>query len=423
MCPYCKGKGFFIKDVPVGHPDFGKLIPCQCKLKEMEKRRMAHLGRWTSLSYLKDMTFETFKPEGVGLSEELRRNLRLAYESALRFAQNPKGWLLIKGGYGSGKTHLAAAIANYRLQKGEPAIFIVVPDLLDYLRTTFSPGSQVDYDERFDELRNAPLLILDDLGAHSTTSWAREKLFQLLNHRYLARLPTVITTDLELEEIDPRLRSRLADPDVTEIITIKAPDYRQATSQGVSSLSALGLYRHMTFENFELRTDEVEMGPEERRNLREALRVAKEYARKPEGWLVIMGKTPGCGKTHLAAAIANHLASQGYQVIFVVVPDLLDYLRATFSPQSPVSYDRAFEEVRNAPFLVLDDLGTESATPWAKEKLYQLFNHRYVARLPTVITTSRDLEEIDPRIRFRMLDPAISTVFVLTVPEYLKGRR
>lgn len=389
----------------------------------MEKKRMAHLGRWTSLSYLQHMTFETFKPEGVGLSEELRLNLRLAYEAALRFAQNPKGWLLIKGGYGSGKTHLAAAIANYRLQRGEPAIFIAVPDLLDYLRSTFSPGSLVDYDERFDEIRNAPLLILDDLGTQSTTSWAREKLFQLLNHRYLARLPTVITTNLELEEIDPRLRSRLADPDFTEIITIKAPDYRQAASQTSSSLSALGLYRHMTFENFDLRTDELGLKPEEHRNLREALRIAKEYAQKPEGWLVIMGKAPGCGKTHLAAAIANHLASKGYQVIFVVVPDFLDYLRATFSPSSPVSYDQAFEEVRNAPFLVLDDLGTESATPWAKEKLYQLFNHRYVARLPTVITTSKDVEEIDPRIRFRMLDPAISTVFVLTVPEYLKSRK
>jgi len=386
----------------------------------MERKRLEHLRRWSSISHLSHMTFETFNPNGVGVNEEIRRNLRMAYEAALRFARNPRGWLLIKGGYGCGKTHLAAAIANYRLQRGEPAIFIVVPDLLDYLRASFAPDSGLPYDERFNELRNAPLLILDDLGSHSSTSWAQEKLFQLLNYRYMARLPTVITTDLELEEIDPRLRSRLADYDFTEIVTIKAPDYRSA--QGQSPLSALGLYKHMTFDNFDLRTAEVGLTSEERRNLREAFRLAKEYAKDPSGWLVLLGKAPGCGKTHLAAAIANYRVQKGYPAIFVVVPDLLDYLRATFSPTSLISYDEAFEEVRTAPLLVLDDLGTESATPWAKEKLYQIFNYRYVARLPTVITTSKDPEEIDSRIRFRMFDPSISKVLAILAPEYLREK-
>ncbi len=56
----------------------------------------------------------------------------------------------------------------------------------------------------------------------------------------------------------------------------------------------------------------------------------------------------------------------------MVVPDLLDHLRATFSPSSTVSLDRRFEEVRTTPLLILDDLGTQSATPWAREKLYQI---------------------------------------------------
>ena len=50
----------------------------------------------------------------------------------------------------------------------------------------------------------------------------------------------------------------------------------------------------------------------------------------------------------------------------------LDYLRASFSPSSQTRLDKRFDEVRNAPLLVLDDLGTESATAWAREKLYQL---------------------------------------------------
>ena len=66
--------------------------------------------------------------------------------------------------------------------------------------------------------------------------------------------------------------------------------------------------------------------------------------------------------------------------------ELMDYLRYTFSPESKVTYDRVFEEVKNAPLLILDDLGTESATPWAQEKLSQLLGHRYVAASPTVVT-------------------------------------
>ena len=98
------------------------------------------------------------------------------------------------------------------------------------------------------------------------------------------------------------------------------------------------------------------------------MRIAKEFAEKPQGWLVFTGKN-GCGKTHLAAAIANaqdELAEE--PPLFVIVPDLLDYLRAAFSPNSQVSLDRRFDEVRTAKLLILDDLGSQSATPWAREK-------------------------------------------------------
>ncbi len=104
--------------------------------------------------------------------------------------------------------------------------------------------------------------------------------------------------------------------------------------------------------------------------------------------------------------------------MFVVVPDLLDHLRATFSPTSLVSYDKRFDEVRTAPLLILDDLGTESATPWAREKLFQLLNYRYVAQLPTVVTTSDPIDKVEPRLRTRMLDTTRCRVFAIEVPAY-----
>src|SRR4030095_15498706 len=99
--------------------------------------------------------------------------------------------------------HLAAAIANDRRTAGSTAYFVTVPDLLDYLRSAYAPDSKVSYDKVFEAVRTAPLLVLDDLGAHSSTPWAQEKLFQLLNFRYNAALPTVITSNLSDEALDP----------------------------------------------------------------------------------------------------------------------------------------------------------------------------------------------------------------------------
>jgi len=126
----------------------------------------------------------------------------------------------------------------------------------------------------------------------------------------------------------------------------------------------------------------------------------------------------GSGKTHLAAAIANYRAGAQVPPLFVVIPDLMDHLRATFSPTSTTSLDKRFEEVRTAPLLILDDLGTQSSTPWVKEKLYQLFNFRYNAELATVITTASSLEEMDPRLRSRMLDKRLCNIYAITAPTY-----
>ncbi|MGD8244471.1 MAG: ATP-binding protein [Anaerolineae bacterium] len=423
ICPICHGLGYVRAHVPVEHPDFGKLVPCSCRRDELARQRVSTLRALSELDVLGRMTFETFVPEGHGLPPDKRANLRWAYEEALAFARNPEGWLVLKGGYGCGKTHLAAAIANLCVERGQPVLFITVPDLLDHLRATFAPSSPDDqrppFAARFRDVRQASVLILDDLGTESATPWAQEKLYQVFNHRYNAQLATVITTNHELEDIPLRLRSRLADPDLTKIVSITAPDYRRSgVAQDQSELSSLHLHRSQTFESFELRKEELT--GDERDSLEEAYTKARAFAENPRDWLVFTG-TYGCGKTHLAAAIANYRVSQGYPALFVIVPDLLDHLRATFNPTSSVSFDKRFEEIRRAPLIVLDDLGTESATPWAREKLYQIFDYRYNARLPTVITTAGMVDEIDPRLATRMLDVSRCTPAPILAPSYRGG--
>jgi DNA replication protein DnaC len=106
----------------------------------------------------------------------------------------------------------------------------------------------------------------------------------------------------------------------------------------------------------------------------------------------------------------------------VVVSDFLDHLRSTFSPESKVSYDQLFEEVKTSPLLILDDFGTQATTPWAQEKLYQVINYRYNARMPTVITTNCSIDEMDNPISSRLVDPKISVFFNITAPDYWAGQ-
>jgi len=288
------------------------------------------------------------------------------------------------------------------------------------LRSAYS-AEDTTFEERFDQVRQAPLLVLDDLGTHNATDWAREKLFQILNYRYVNHLPLVVTTNLALEEIDGRIRSRLSDPGSVDRIYIQAPDYRRPLDDSTQhELSSLELHANQTFGTFNLRKGE-KLPADQQESLQAAFDAAQAFAEAPEGWLVLMGRY-GCGKTHLAAAIANYRSGQGFPAMFIVVPDFLDHLRATFNPSSSTTYDRRFEEVRSAPLLILDDLGTQATTPWVREKLYQLFNHRYNAVLPTVITSADAPDDIDPRLRARMEDRRLCTRLLISAPSYRGSR-
>jgi len=416
-CKVCGGIGYVRRDLPVGHPDFGRVEVCSCRQDSIRGRIREQLYSFSHLDQLQELTFETFDPLGSRLlGDQHQASIKSAFEAARAFAETPSGWLLIQGRFGVGKTHLAAAVANHCVGRGLPTIFLTVPDLLDNLRYTFS-SEDTTFEERFEQIRQAPLLILDDFGTQNTTDWAREKLFQILNYRYVNHLPLVVTTNLALDELEGRIRSRLLDADLVHKVVIHAPDHRRPDDTlAQHELSSLNLHTHQTFSTFNLRTAE-KIEPKDVRTLQEAFESALRFAEDPSGWLILTG-TFGCGKTHLAAAIANHRASAGFSPMFIVVPDLLDHLRSTFNPSSESSYDRRFDEVRSTRLLVLDDLGTQAATPWVREKLYQLFNHRYNAQLPTVITTSERFEDLDPRLRSRMQDFSLCDVRPINVPSY-----
>lgn len=226
ICPLCHGAGYLRRDVPVGHPLFGQPQPCECKKRELDERRrqeeevrLKQLDRFLSLDPFKDKAFDNFHTQAPGIHE--------AFDVASRYATDPRGWLVLIGPPGCGKTHLAAAIANSWLAAERPVYFAVVPELLDHLRAAFGPQSEITYDEMFDCILNVELLVLDDLGAQNSTPWAADKLFQIINHRYNYQYPTVITTNQRLhEQMDERIRSRLSDSSFVQTVNIRARDYR-----------------------------------------------------------------------------------------------------------------------------------------------------------------------------------------------------
>jgi DNA replication protein DnaC len=419
ICDICSDAGWVGLDVPHGHPDFGRALPCECKKDLSTTTKIQRLQRYSNLGPLTRLSFDDLIPVGIRPDEPSQQAFNRSFESALEYTRTPKGWLVFVGPSGTGKTHLAAAISNELMSQGKYVFFIVVPDLLDHLRLAFNPEAELQYDDLFEQVRETPFLVLDDLGANNLTNWATEKLFQIINHRFTRELPTIITTNNSLDQLNEAIRTRITDTNLSQINPTGVGTPTVNTLYEMVNLPAK--LQTMTFESFE--AERPELAKLEQESLTYAFNAASNYAKKPEGWLVLMGDE-FCGKTHLAAAVANNLLKQKESVLFVTVPELLDHLRSTFAPDSTLDYDDLFESVKTVPFLVLDDLGAHSSTPWARDKLFQIVNHRYNSMLPLIVTMRSDLTNtaLDSRLAARLGDNTSSNMAMMKVRGYFDGK-
>lgn len=417
VCPICGGAGLVRRSLPLGHPDFGKAFPCRCVRDESTGQRLERLQRFSNLRFYLRLNFNNLMPQGRSGEAANQEHFAAAAAAAKDFAEHPNGWLVFSGPSGCGKSHLAAAIANRCIETGTLTLFVGAPDLLDHLRAAYRPDSEVQFDSLFEQLGTVPVLVLDDLGGHSATPWAREKLFQLINQRFVAQMPTVFTTGSGLDKLDERLHTRLTDPSLSRVFVLE--DAGSQATDRIDSLR-LPLLHSMTFKTFD--PAHISMDKDDQRMVRDAYRHALAFAKEPKDWLLLLGNS-GMGKTRLAAAIGNYCREAGRQVLFVIVPDLLDHLRSSFDPQNPAAYDETLEAVKTVPLLILDDLGAHTSTPWADEKLFQLINHRYNALLPTVITTSCRRDQLDSRLVSRLLDGQVSSMLMMGKFDFLGKER
>ena len=199
-CARCQGRAWLtINTELVSDPDFGRLIPCDCQRDKIAAEQITRLEKYSGLGELTASTFDTFSTKGLGqeqFDDATRNLLYVTLAGSTQYAKQPVGWLVLWGPIGTGKTHLAAAVANTCIAAGMPVFFAHVPTLLDHLRSAFDPDSEIGHTSLFEQVRDAPILILDELDTDESTPWAHGKLKQIINHRFIARLqfPTIVTT-------------------------------------------------------------------------------------------------------------------------------------------------------------------------------------------------------------------------------------
>lgn len=180
-------------------------VPCKCKQKEIDEQKkreqeikdMQFIKQLRSKSLMdekfSDQTFESFKT-----TKDNARALKLSRRYADGFdemVERNQG-LLFWGDVGTGKTFAAACIANALLDKRVPVVMTSFVKLLENMQ-----GFKDDEDKLTRSLNRAKLLIIDDLGAERSTDFALEKVYNIIDSRYRARLPMILTTNLDLEEM------------------------------------------------------------------------------------------------------------------------------------------------------------------------------------------------------------------------------
>lgn len=103
----------------------------------------------------------------------------------------------------------------------------------------------------------------------------------------------------------------------------------------------------------------------------------------------------GCGKTYLISALFNELAKQNVKSAVVFFPEFLRNLKASFD----TDYEEKMEYIKRVPLLLLDDLGAETLTPWARDEiLCPILQHRMEAQLPTFITSNFDIISLEQHL-------------------------
>lgn len=176
----------------------------EAEKREEERRRKIEkinsiLGKSGIKKRFQRRTFDNFKTD----TPERVRCYKIAKRYADTFSErysNGDG-LYIEGTNGTGKTHLAAAIALQLINEEVPVVCKTSSDLLLDIRSAYDDTNRWSEGEVLRVYKDVDLLIIDDLGKEQCSDWSMSTLYSILNDRYEAMKPTIITTNYSAEDL------------------------------------------------------------------------------------------------------------------------------------------------------------------------------------------------------------------------------
>jgi DNA replication protein DnaC len=187
---------------------------CECERKEYEKKkkeeenkqrqyRLDRLKQYSMMDkHFQKCTFENFK---VDKHNEKLYKLALNYCERWSEMKKENMGFLFYGPPGTGKTYLAFCIANKLLEKLVPVIALSSIGLLNRIKQTYNTYGKEAETEIILSLKNAALLVIDDIGAENDTNWVKEKLYEIIDSRYRDGKPMICTTNLTREQLKNKL--------------------------------------------------------------------------------------------------------------------------------------------------------------------------------------------------------------------------
>jgi len=236
-CSRCNGRGVYQEqelDFEGDDPRVSeRFVPCDCRQLPARLLQEANLpaGRFDGLT-LADLEWEYIEPpESATAVRDFAAHLEVWLAEGMG--------LTLTGSVGTGKTHIAMGLVKLACCLGIETRFLTMAELLGAIKATYdrdrkgSPrrreSGTPDEAGLLDELASLPLLVLDDLGTENPTPWARERLYTLVNRRYLGQRPAIVTTNLTLEELARRLGERTVSRlwGASLVINLRGRDYRE----------------------------------------------------------------------------------------------------------------------------------------------------------------------------------------------------
>lgn len=223
ICPKCNGSGWIVRtDAETGY-EFGTL--CECKEIEKAQRILENSGITTT--DIDGKSFSSFDTRKMATLENAKKSA-ISYAKCFLDEQKDKPSFLICGQVGSGKSHLTIAIAGNLMKHCKTSVlYLPYREVIGTLKRLAMDDHQ-EYERRLQKYKSYPVLLIDDFLKGSVTDADINLLFEIVNERYLQKLPMIISTEKfvgDLLKVDEAIASRIIEMASGHIVEIKGMQY------------------------------------------------------------------------------------------------------------------------------------------------------------------------------------------------------